>query len=301
VLDRDLPWPTSMVRYICCDVFSAKPFGGNSLAVVLDRGDLSADEMQRMTEELRHFETIFLDGKNDRPTARIFSLHGELPFAGHPLLGAACTLHRLAGTAETQRWSIGLSGDRRVDVETRHRDGVFTATLDQGRPEVLGQPGPEWRDRIARAFDLDPADLAAWPLEVISTGLRYLVVPVRRGLERARIVDPDLDGTLAEIGAELAYLVNVDSREGRHWNNDGIVEDVATGSAAGVVAAYFRRHGLAGDGESWTLAQGHFIGRPSGIEVTAEGPSESVRRITVAGDVAFVGEGVIVRPDRQAP
>ena len=77
---------------------------------------------------------------------------------------------------------------------------------------------------------------------MVSTGLRYLIVPVRNGaLARARISHRELDVALAAVGAEYAYLLDAEAGEGRHWNNDGVVEDAATGSAAGCVAAYLHR------------------------------------------------------------
>jgi predicted PhzF superfamily epimerase YddE/YHI9 len=71
--------------------------------------------------------------------------------------------------------------------------------------------------------------------------------------------------------------------EGRHGNNDGIIEDVATGSAAGCVAAYLMRHERILHGETVRLHQGRFAGRPSRIGITAFGDSASVDRVVVAG------------------
>ncbi|CUH51171.1 PhzF family phenazine biosynthesis protein [Shimia marina] len=133
-------------------------------------------------------------------------------------------------------------------------------------------------------------------MEVISTGLKYLVVPVDGGLAEARITVPDLEDRLKSIGAEFAYLFDINSFEGRHWNNDGIMEDVATGSAAGVVGAYALKHGLVKPGEAFVLKQGHFMGRPSEIIVTPFGAQDDIERVTVAGEVAFVGKGQVIAP-----
>src|SRR5262249_62190598 len=110
---------------------------------------------------------------------------------------------------------------------------------------VLGEPPDLSRAEVASWFSLLIGDLdSRLPLEVVSTGLRYLIVPVRNGaLTRARISHRELAVALAEVGAEYAYLLDAEAGEGRHWNNDGVVEDAATGSAAGCVAAYLHRHG----------------------------------------------------------
>lgn len=287
-----MPSSAQNFNFIHCDVFATKPYSGNSLAVFLDHADLDGEQMLTITKELRHFESIFLHQANGHLSARIFDLFEELPFAGHPIIGAACALHRYFGTDTKRNWSFGLQRDRTVHVSTEYREGRYFGTLDQGRPEMLGVV--DKKPEIARAFNL--SRLPDFPLEFISTGLKYLVVPVDGGLADARITVPDLEEKLQRLGADYAYLFDVKTFEGRHWNNDGILEDVATGSAAGVVGAYALKHGLARPGEGFTLRQGHFIGRPSEIIVTPYGAPKGVERVTVAGEVAFVGQGQVLAP-----
>lgn len=283
-------------KYIHCDVFSPTPYSGNSLAVFLDRGDLSTKQMLAITQELRHFESIFLHQDGDCISIWVFDLLEELPFAGHPIIGAACTLQRLSGDKGSRRWTFELKSGRTVEVVTHQEDGVYRGCLDQGSPDFLGQIPARKRRVFAEAFNLTINHIADLPMEVISTGLKYLVLPIRDGLSGARIVNPDLEDLLSEVGAEFAYLFDVDRFEGRHWNNDGIVEDVATGSAAGVVGAYALKHGLVAGGQTFTLKQGHFMGRPSEIKVTAFRASNGVSRVEVAGAVAFVGRGEVETP-----
>lgn len=279
-------------NFIHCDVFATKPYSGNSLAVLTDSEGLSGEQMLTITQELRHFESIFLSETDGQISARVFDLFEELPFAGHPIIGAACSLHLQSGQEGKQDWSIKLQGERSVHVATELRDGRYVGTLDQGRPQMLGIV--DARSEIAAAFNLSA--LSNLPLEVISTGLRYLVVPVNGGLGEARITVSDLENRLESFGAEFAYLFDINSFEGRHWNNDGIMEDVATGSAAGVVGAYALKHGLAQSGKSFSLKQGHFMGRPSEIIVTPYGTPDDIQRVTVAGEVAFVGTGEVIAP-----
>jgi len=103
----------------------------------------------------------------------------------------------------------------------------------------------------------------------------------------------DITDLLHGFGAEFAVLFDDSAVEVRHWNNDGIIEDVATGSAAGTIGAYRLRHGLARGGESFTLNQGRFTGRPSVLRVRPHGSPDHVEAVSVGGDVAFVGHGVI--------
>ncbi|WP_234316308.1 MULTISPECIES: PhzF family phenazine biosynthesis protein [unclassified Streptomyces] len=252
------------MRFHHVDVFTDRPYSGNSLAVFPEASALTGAQMQAVTRELRHFESVFLirDGAAGGTwRARVFDLAGELDFAGHPLVGAAAVLHDLHGAADTGVWTLRLPA-RTVEVATRRRGpGRYASLLDQGPAVFLGRPDPRG---LPALFGLEPGDLdPALPPEVLSTGLRYLVLPVRGdALARARVAAP-LDVPLARLGAEFAYVLDAAEREGRHWTNDGLVEDVATGSGAGCAAAYLRRHGRTGDGEEWILRQGRFTGRPA--------------------------------------
>lgn len=281
------------LNYRHVDVFSRVPFGGNSLPVFPDAGDLTAEQMLRITQEMRHFEAIFLHA-TDRPgtvLARIFDLFEELPFAGHPIIGAAAVLHERSGAGGAQSWRFQLAS-KTVEVRTEVTGRGYSGWLDQGVPEFSGTVDDG--DQIARAFNLAPQDLAAdLPMEVVSTGLRYLIVPVRPGvLARARI-SRDITDLLRDANAQFAVLLDESAVEVRHWNNDGILEDVATGSAAGTIGAYRLRHGLVCGGQTFTLNQGQFTGRPSELQVRPEGDSNRIETVHVGGDVSFVGHGAI--------
>jgi len=279
------------LEYIHVNVFSPTPFGGNSLPVFIDAGALSAHQMQRITQELRHFECIFLETTPEPNTvrARVFDLFEELPFAGHPIIGAAAALHHTFGQQAAQTWRVELPS-RSVAVTTERTHEGFFGLLDQGTPEFLGTI--DERQEVAQAFNLELSDLHAdMPLEIVSTGLRYLIVPVLPGaLERARIAY-DLTEMLRRLGSQFAVLLDESKLEVRHWNNDGVIEDIATGSAAGTVGAYRLRHGLTRAGETFVLNQGRFVGRPSQLRVRPEGTSAEVSTVNVGGHVSLVGHG----------
>jgi PhzF family phenazine biosynthesis protein len=281
------------LAYRHVDVFSQSPFGGNSLPVFPDARDLSAEQMLRITQEMRHFEAIFLQPTDQPGTvrARIFDLVHELPFAGHPIIGAAAVLHQRSGAAGAQSWLFQLPS-KTVEITTEATAEGYSGLLDQGPPEFLGSMDDG--NRVAPAFSLAPHDLAPdLPMEVVSTGLRYLIVPVRPGaLARARI-SRDITELLRGANAQFAVLLDESAVEVRHWNNDGIIEDVATGSAAGTIGAYRLRHGLVNGGDTFILNQGQFTGRPSKLRVLPEGDANRVETVKVGGDVSFVGHGVI--------
>jgi trans-2,3-dihydro-3-hydroxyanthranilate isomerase len=281
------------IGYSHVDVFSQSPFRGNSLPVFPDARGLSSEQMLRITQEMRHFETIFLEPTAQPGTvrARIFDLFEELPFAGHPIIGAAAVLHEQSGLGGARSWQFHLPS-KTVEITTNVTAGGYSGLLDQGAPEFLGSIDDG--SGVAAAFNLADDDLSPdLPLEVVSTGLRYLIVPVRPGvLARARI-SCDITELVQGVGAQFAVLLDEAAVEVRHWNNDGIIEDVATGSAAGTIGAYRLRHGLVRGGDTFILRQGQYTGRPSTLRVQPEGTANRVDTVKVGGDVAFVGHGVI--------
>jgi trans-2,3-dihydro-3-hydroxyanthranilate isomerase len=125
------------------------------------------------------------------------------------------------------------------------------------------------------------------PMQVVSTGLPYLIVPVQAGLDRAAISDQGFEELLAASGAKFVYVLDPDRPEGRTWDNAGRVEDVATGSAAGPAAGYLLHHGVRPGGEPLVIHQGQFTGRPSTIEVRPDPDG----RLWVGGPVAPVAAG----------
>jgi trans-2,3-dihydro-3-hydroxyanthranilate isomerase len=285
------------LSFVHVDVFSRMPYSGNSLPVFPEAGGLGDAEMLRIAQELRHFEAIFLAPTSQPNTvaARVFDLFEELPFAGHPIIGAAAVLHSLSGASAAQSWRFELPS-KSVTVATEKTDHGYFGLLDHGAPEFLGEV--EARETIARAFGLKRGDLGSdLPVEIVSTGLRYLIVPVRPGaLANARIAG-DITDLLRGLGAQFAVLLDEDAIEVRHWNNDGILEDIATGSAAGTIGAYRLKHGLARAGETFILNQGRFTGRPSQLRVRPEGAQTAVTTVKVGGDVVIVGSGTLnVRP-----
>jgi len=292
------------LEYRHVDVFTREALSGNGLIVFPEADGLAPEMMQRITREMRQFESIFLapTAEIHRVGARVFTMEEELPFAGHPVLGAACVLHErlyYVGDAEERaEWTLELPVGP-VQVSTTRREGWYEATMDQGQPQFGATLDAEMVSQMLAALNLEESDLyPGLPLEVVSTGLPYLLAPLASGLERAAIVRPGFEALLASVGAKFVYVLHLPTREGRTWDNDGRVEDVATGSAAGPVGAYLVRHGLAAAGAEITLQQGRFLGRPSQMRVRVEGADGAdgadgeIAAVYVTGDVRMVARGV---------
>jgi trans-2,3-dihydro-3-hydroxyanthranilate isomerase len=281
------------------DVFTDVPFAGNGLIVLFgSTASARTEALISVTVEMRQFELILADFQPEagRVPARIFTAEEELPFAGHPVIGAAAALHERHAAGEPARAWIFMIAGREIAVRSRRTKGYYAAEMNQGSP-VLASP-LEGQDaaRFAGALGLGEDDLHELPMQVVSTGLPYLIVPVSKGLDRARITAGDFEQRLASVGAKFVYVFDPDGREGRTWDNAGAVEDVATGSAAGPAAAFLAAHGLAAQDEAVVVHQGRFLGRPSVIAVTPDDRGD----LWVGGPVAPVAAGVVDLPSGPA-
>lgn len=284
-------------HYFHVDVFARRSLTGNGLSVFLPCDGWSGSRLQQLTLEMRQFESIFLSAIDAHgASARIFTMQEELPFAGHPVLGAAAVLHRVLTPDQEQRcWTLRLPA-RAVQVTTRRLAGAVFAEMDQGFAEFGDAIDAAQATDLLAALNLESGDLAPdLPLQLVSTGLPYLIVPVTSAaLGRSAVRGRELERLLGRFGARFVYVLDPDAPEGRTWDNLGDVEDVATGSAAGPAAAYLYRHGRAAADRPMVLQQGRHAGRASEL-----GARCVDGRIFVSGDVWPVISGVLdAEPER---
>ena len=280
------------MKYYHVDVFSPAPCAGNGLTVVLPESDLSRKKMLEITREFRQFETIFVfPEKNGSYPVRIFTVEEELNFAGHPLLGAAAVIHSVRRTGDNRSVIYLAAGSRKIELNVQAFKNHFRVTMNQGRPGFISSPSADDVSEIIQALGLSGKDIFTdYPLEVVSTGLPYLLVPLCGipGLEKAGINTSNFEKLLGDVSAKFVYVFDPDTLECRTWDNAGLVEDVATGSAAGPLSGYLVKNGYRKADEKILIRQGRFTGRPSLITAQVSG---STGEIFIEGDVAFFGRG----------
>jgi trans-2,3-dihydro-3-hydroxyanthranilate isomerase len=279
------------LAYEIVDVFTDRPFVGNPLAVVFGGERLGTDQMRALAREFNLSETAFVlpptvDGASYR--LRIFTPEAELPFAGHPSVGAAVAQYRLglltAGVAH-QECGVGV-----LPVEI-HSDG--RATLTGGQPSLgpVVDAGP-----YVAAAALTEADLVPPPVRLAGTGIDFPFVPVRPEA-LARAVATPVPGV-----AHAFYFSWDPATRVAHARmfalGLGITEDPATGSAALGLGVYLVGSGLLPpDGESsYTVRQGIEIHRPSTLECVVSAVDGQAVRGTVTGAVVPVARGEIAVP-----
>ena len=286
------------------DVFADRPLAGNQLAVVLDAEGIQKDRMQAIAREFNFSETTFVtvsaaEGCDWR--VRIFTPAEELPMAGHPTVGTAVVLHALGRASERTVFELGVG-----PTPVRLRSGW--AEMDQ-RPASFGT---EHNDpaALAAALSIAPEEITetGLPLQSVSSGVPYLIVPVRSlaAIRRLRPRPDDLRAALATHPGTAVYcFTTAVERPGSHAHcrmfapHLGVAEDPATGSAAGPLGCYLATHvPTQGDGTRGTrrfrFEQGIEMGRPSQIEVTVERAGDAGGAITavrVAGEAHPFAEG----------
>ncbi len=287
------------LAYVTCDVFTDVPFGGNQLAVFPDADGVPDALMQRIARELNLAETVFVQ-RSARHTCRvrIFTPARELPFAGHPTVGAACVLSaldRLGGSTEI----VFEEGVGPVPVSISGATATLTAAQ---LPEVT--PAPVDATQAAELLGLAPAEVIGEPC-VVSCGVPFVLVPLhtRAALGHARLRLDAWDRLLGHAAVRELYPVTRDAIDGFDLQVRmfapafGIPEDPATGGAAAAVAGWLAQSEPR-DGRTlrWTLAQGFEMGRPSRLVVEADTRDGAVSAVRVSGQTVLMARAELELP-----
>ncbi len=287
--------------FVQLDVFSSRPFEGNSLAVFPDGRGLSDQHMQALAREMNLSETTFVlprDPATERERGvrvRIFTVQEELPFAGHPTLGTAFALRGSSGAGEVVlELNVG-----RVPVRFEQEPGqpVF-GEMTQMEPE-FGLIHD--RETVVRAASLRDGDIdPSLPIQTISTGMPFTIVPLR-GLDVVRRLQANLASSSEYLqqsgGGKFFYFVTRETVDPAARLHARMLfyggEDPATGSAAGCATAWMVAHGVAQPDERVLIEQGIEMQRPSRIFVRASRLDNRVVNVRVGGNAVEVLRGEV--------
>jgi trans-2,3-dihydro-3-hydroxyanthranilate isomerase len=293
-------------RFVTLDVFTDKRFAGNPLAVVLEPDGLDTAAMQTIAREFNLSETVFVqppENKAHRAKLRIFTPGRELPFAGHPTVGAAVLLGRLDGGGNERAFileeNIGLVPCR---VKPTGADSGRT-TFDIPRLPAEEGKAPDGAT-LAAALGIAATDIGfeKFAPQRWSAGNPFTVVPVR-GLDVMARCRPDMAHFERAFGGGFAAPFVVCGETAEPGNTFharmfapgvGVAEDPATGSAAAAFAGYLVVHGGYRDGEHLVrIEQGYEMGRPSIMELTLKIGGGKLTGASIGGSAVVVLEGTI--------
>ncbi len=302
------------VKFYQADVFTDLPFGGNPVAVVPDAVDLVDQELQKIAREMNLSETVFVLPPTD-PAAtmkiRIFTPTQEIPFAGHPVLGACFVLGKLKRlpleepvTRVAYECNIGVF---RVELHVKESE-ILRVVMSQPRPEFLGSvDAVEDIFEVASALGLSKRLITGtkFPIEVVSTGLPVLIVPVRT-LTAVKSIVPngtvinELCARHGTNGIMVFTTVTVEELSAVHTrmfaSPIGVIEDPATGSASGALGAYLVQYGVVGVAPTTEIVaeQGYEVDRPSRILIQVESDDDVIQEVKVGGQVVMIIEGTLM-------
>lgn len=299
-------------RFVLVDVFANRALAGNPLAVFPEADGLSETVMQSVAREMDHAATAFLQKPTSPEAAfrlRIFSREREIPFAGHPALGAHFVHASESGRALAEPLTKLVhedAGGRLFHVEARVESGIILLLrLTQEPPQMEPRLSEQEAGEVARALGLEEEEIHATnqPVRIVSTGLPVLIVPLAtlRALENARPRYDLLRRALEGSGATLVYAFTKETRDAhaaaqaRAFDTVGFTEVAGAGAAAGALAAYLVSHAAVTvqPVTTLTIEQGHNVNRPSTLFVEVEMKGAAISRVVVGGRVVRVGEGTL--------
>ena len=288
------------------DVFTRTRFTGNPLALVLDSAGLDTAAMQTIAREFSNPETVFVlppENPANKARLRIFTPAAELPFAGHPTVGAAVGLARLAGGAGRQSFILEEKiGPVSCTAQAHDADSGQAEFQLPRLPQDVGQV-PEVA-AMAGALDLSDGDIGGdYPPARWSGGVAYTFVPVRSlaALARARPDATAFEKVFGIGGPAMVYVICTQTADPDHHLHarmfapgNGIAEDPATGSAVAAFAGLYAAHRKPADGvRKLVVEQGYEMGRPSLMNLSLTISNGLLAAASIGGDAVVVTEGEI--------
>ena len=250
------------------DVFTAKKYAGNQLAVFLGAETLSEEQMQKIAREMNFAESTFitkLDAENNSATIRIFTPEHEMKFAGHPIIGTSWVL--MNKIFEDQPEKITLSVP--IGEIPVHQSGDLV-WLQAAQPEFLDTFLSEDFKSFSNLSHTDFDD--KFPIQEVTTGSAFVIVPVKskKALENLILDKVKMDEWLhkhckTNHRAFYFYCLEDAKLSSRMLcvENNQLIEDAATGSASSCLQAFLLKY----DAPEIQIInhQGDFINRPSQI------------------------------------
>lgn len=289
------------LNYLLLDVFTRERLKGNQLAVVTKADGLLDGEMQAIAREFNLSETVFiLKPQAERNTAsiRIFTPHAELPFAGHPTVGAAVVLGlQNKVTAVRLEEKIGLITALFEKTDKRSGEARFALPRLPSRVATLTD-----RLGMAQALGIEVEDIGCdvYQPAVFTAGVAFHLVPVRDASVLKRIkVNAGMWNRVFSHDHNSAYVFTLTPDEpdndlaARMFGMD-IGEDPGTGSAAAALIGLLSEHANLASGQAdFVLRQGYEMGRPCRITIQLRKDHDVLIHGGIGGHAVIVGEGVL--------
>jgi trans-2,3-dihydro-3-hydroxyanthranilate isomerase len=284
------------------DVFTKKAFQGNQLAVFPSPKKLTKNRMQSIAREMNFSETTFIfppKSKEADAAVRIFTPAEEIPFAGHPTIGTAFVIATRGTASKKKPQKVVLElGVGAIEVDIVYT-GKNIKSLTMHQPIPRFGSALQNRGQAARALGVRVSDILGGG--VVSNGMDFLIVETvsSESVGQARLNLDELVRVITRhnvMGLSLFARIN-ETGTGIHTRvfapTLNVIEDPATGSAAGALGGYLARILKFPRRLQLKIQQGAEIGRPSAISVDVRCDRGMIQEVTVSGSVVRVGDGTI--------
>ncbi len=293
------------LEFYIVDVFAIEQYTGNQLAVFLAADQLSTTQMQQIAKEINFSESTFITGTGPDYPVKIFTPQVELPFAGHPTLGTAWVIQQYVDRQPLSTVTLEyLAG--KIPVTFNYVDNQPAVLwMQQKTPEFLGELTTE---QLAPVLNIDPTDIADYPISQVSTGLPFIIVPLKTlaAVQKAQLEIASYYQLINQLPAKSILIFCPETLQAENHLHVrvfthalGIPEDPATGSANGCLAAYLVQYAYQGQTVfDWQIEQGYEIDRPSLLYIRSQSFSQGAAQleaenilVSVGGKVRLVATG----------
>ena len=286
--------------YYIVDVFAEGKYEGNQLAVVLSGKNLTESKMQAIAKEMNFSETVFIISIENYEV-RIFTPQAEIPFAGHPTIGAAYILKTEFIKEKVKTISLNMKIGKIAVLFKYKGDDISEIWLEHKEPTFSGFFSP---DVLANVLGVNENDIdGRFKIQEVSTGVPTIIVPLKtlQAIQKVQINDAKYRDLIKNTQAKTILVFcpeTINKKNDLHVRFFagylGVPEDPATGSANGCLAAYLVKHEyFAKKMIEIRVEQGIEIGRPSLLMLKAEEKSGKFF-VSVGGRVNLIAKGQLI-------
>ncbi|TWD99386.1 PhzF family phenazine biosynthesis protein [Neobacillus bataviensis] len=284
------------VKVFQYDAFSKEPNKGNPAGVVFNGDDLTEEEMQEVALKVGFNETAF-PVKSDIADLRIrfFTPGHEMNLCGHGTMAMVYALK-----------TNGLLGDK-TDFTIETKAGILPVKINDQTNITMKQAAPQFKafngckEELASVIGLTEEEIDAdLPVLYGSTGIWTLLVPIRKlaSFEKMKPNNKRFPSVLKEMPQASIHPICLETYHseanlhGRHFSspNSGTIEDPVTGTASGVMGAYYAKY-IKNDFKDFlnlVVEQGQEIGKDGLVTVHVAKSGDSY-------DIEITGNAVLVR------
>jgi PhzF family phenazine biosynthesis protein len=261
-------------------------FGGNFAGVVMDADNLDKHQMQQIATDVGYSETAFVSREsNAKFTVLFFTPKAQIDLCGHATI-ATFHLMRERGVITDGHYIQKTNvGDLEVHVL---EDQVF---MEQQLPQFFETL---WLGEVEACFYNDDFIETSLPIQVVSTGLKEIFVPVK-SVDQLNSLTPNFERIMKlsiqydVIGMHLFALDQEVDAYGRNFAPQvGIDEESATGTSSGALACYL--HKYVQPKKEFILRQGYSMNAPSEIFVHLESDNKIIQKVWVGGNAMIIDE-----------